>query len=106
MSASRNARPGQITQIPVTHEIRREHDDSVISAHCCYACAVLALDQVHLSDLMGGENQPGPLEYVTAHVVEVASNQRSAFTAGLVPLDGIPPVKPVRFPHDLYDSLM
>lgn len=105
MTKPLNTRPGQIAQLAVTHEIRRAHDDSVISAHCCHPCAVVALDQLHLSDMMGGENQPGPLEYVTAHVVEVVTNQRSGVAGGLVPLDGIPPVKPVKFPDYLYDGM-
>jgi len=105
MTKPLNTRPGQITQLAVTHEIRREHDDSVISAHCCHPCAAVALDRLQLADMMGGENQPGPLEYLTVFVVEVASNERSLFAGGLVPLDGIPPVKSER-PHWVYDAVL
>jgi hypothetical protein len=106
MTKSLNTRPGQITQLAVSHEIRRVHDDSVISAHCCQPCASVAFGRVHLADMMGGDNQPGPLEHVEARVIEAATGEWSQFTRALVPLNGIPPVKDEDFPHWAYDGIM
>ena len=106
MTKPLNIRPGQITQLAVTHEIRRSHDESVISAHCCQPCASVAFGRLHLADMMGGENQPGPLEYLEARVIEVATGEWTLFTQALVPLDGIPPVKDENYPHYLYDGIM
>ena len=92
-------REGQITHLAVTHEIRREHDGSVISAHCCKACAWTAFDRITLADMMAGENQPGPLEYVRAHVVDLATGDVLFFTQGLVPLDGQPPAEVLSYPE-------
>ena len=58
-------REGQITHLAVTHEVRREHDGSVISAHCCLDCAYLAHGKLSLAAMMG-DNPPGPLEWVRA----------------------------------------
>ena len=99
-----SARPGRITQLPVTHELRRAHDNSVISAHCCADCARLALQRVTLAAMMGGENQPGPLERIEAHVVDLATGDPGMFTWGLVPLDGLPPAEVLSYSHDLYDG--
>jgi hypothetical protein len=73
--------------LPVTHVLRRAHDDSVISGHCSLACARSALERVSLA-AMAGANPPGPLEWVTAHLVDLASGQVLEFTGGLVPVDG------------------
>jgi hypothetical protein len=105
MTTPANTRPGQITHLAVTHEIRRAHDDSVISAHCCASCVHIAFQRLHLADMMGGENQPGPLEYIEAHVIDVATGERSLFTQALVPLDGIPPAKVESYPPHLFDDL-
>jgi len=105
MNTPENTRPGQVTQVPVTHEIRRTHDDSVISVHCCQPCAGFAFGQLHLADMMGGDNQPGPLEYVEARIVEVATGDWTLATRELVPLDGIRPVKPQPAPY-VYDGYM
>lgn len=95
---------GRVTHLAVTHEIRRVHDDSVISAHCSPDCARTAFRGLHLADMMGGDNQPGPLEYVEAHLVDLATGQAVMFTQGLVPLDGIAPVKVESYPHHLFDE--
>ena len=106
MTVPANTRPGQITHLSVTHEVRRTHDDSVISAHCCASCAIVAFGRLHLADMMGGEKQPGPLEKIEARIVEVATSQWTHFTWARVPLDGIPPVKDENYPHYLYDGIM
>lgn len=74
----------------VTHEIRRAHDESVISAHCCSACALGAFEELSLAKMMG-DNPPGPLKPVEAHLVDLATGQVTAVTTGLVPLDGNAP---------------
>lgn len=76
--------------VPVTHILRRAHDGTLISAHGSRACAQAALGQVSLAAMMG-ENPPGPLEWVTTHLVDVATGTVLEFTGGLVPLDGIAP---------------
>ena len=105
MTNPTSTRPGQITQLPVTHELRRAHDNSVISAHCCADCARSALRRLSLAQMMGGENQPGPLERIEAHVVDLATGEPGIFTWGLVPLDGLPPAEIHNYPGDLYDDL-
>ena len=55
--------------------------------------------------MMGGENQPGPLERIEAHVVDLATGEPVMFTWGLVPLDGLPPAEVHNYPHDLCDDL-
>lgn len=80
MTNPTSTRPGQITALPVTHELRRAHDHSVIGAHCCTDCARTALHRVSLATMMGGENQPGPLERIEAHVIDVATGEPVMFT--------------------------
>ena len=81
----------------VTHEIRRAHDDSVISAHCCSACALGAFEELTLAQMMG-ENPPGPLEFVDAQLVDLAANEVTATARGLVPVDGKSPPEVVSWP--------
>jgi len=81
----------------VTHEIRRAHDDSVISGHCCSACVLGAFERLTLGQMMG-DNPPGPLERVEAHLVDLASGAVTATTIGLVPLDGIAPPEVLSWP--------
>jgi len=89
-----SATPGWLM---VTHEIRRAHDDSVISAHCCSACALGAFEQLTLAQLMG-DNPPGPLEPVEARLVDLGSGEVTATTGGLVPLDGMAPPEVLSWP--------
>ncbi len=90
-------RPREVPAVvAVTYVSRRDHDGSVISAHCCRDCAELALGQVSLAANMG-DQPPGPLENVWVHVVEMATGQEGMFTVDLMPLDGIaPPELPCR----------
>jgi len=81
----------------VTHEIRRTHDESVISGHCCSACALGAFEELSLAKMVG-DNPPGPLEPVEAHLVDLATGQVTAMTTGLVPLDGIAPPEVLSWP--------
>ena len=81
----------------VTHEIRRAHDDSVISGHCCNACAVTAFEQLTLAQMMG-ENPLGPLEPVEARLIDLATNEVTASAGGLVPLDGVAPAEILSWP--------
>ena len=99
-------RDGQITHLAVTHQIRRTHDSSVISAHCCLGCALQALNRLTLAAMMG-ENPPGPLEEVTAQVIDLATGEDGWFRFGRVPLDGLPPAEVLSFPEtypELYDD--
>lgn len=81
----------------VTHEIRRAHDDSVISGHCSSACALGAFEELTLAQMMG-DNPPGPLEPVEARLVDLATGQVTATTGGLVPLDGLAPPEVLSWP--------
>ena len=81
------------TTLAVTHVLRRDHDHSLISAHCCENCGVLALSRVSMAAIMG-DKPPGPLELARVHLVDVATGQELGFATGLVPLDGIAPVEP------------
>lgn len=92
-------RLGQITHLPVTHEIRREHDASVISAHCCLGCASQAFQRLSLAAMMGGQNRPGPLERITAHVVDLDTGGHCLSRWGFVPLDGLPPSEIYSYPE-------
>jgi hypothetical protein len=83
--------------LPVTHEIRRLHDGSVISSHCNRDCALAAFERLSLAQLMG-EDPLGPLQWVEAHLVELASGQTAASTRGLVPFDGRVPPEVLRWP--------
>ncbi|WP_141243202.1 hypothetical protein [Geodermatophilus obscurus] len=83
--------------LPVTHEIRRLHDGSVISSHCSRDCALAAFEQLLLAQMMG-EDPPGPLQWVEAHLVDLATGQTGASTRGLVPLDGRVPPEVLRWP--------
>lgn len=83
--------------LTLTHEIRRAHDDSLISGHCSSACALGAFEELTLARMMG-ENPPGPLERVEAHLVDLATGQVTATTGGLVPLDGIAPPEILSWP--------
>ena len=98
-------REGRITHLAVTHEIRRAHDGSVISAHCCEHCADLALRRLSLAAMMGGKNQPCPLETISAHVIDLATGEPGMTTWSRVPLDGLPPTEVPSYPHELFDDL-
>ena len=89
---------GRVTHLAVTHEIRREHDDSVISAHCCLGCAVQAFDRLSLGAMMGGKNQPGPLDRITAPLIDLSTGQTRRSRWGLAPLDGLPPAEIYTYP--------
>ena len=69
---------------PVRYQIRRRHDDSLISAHCCTASALTAFERLTLADLMG-PIPAGPLEWAEADIIEVATGASVAYTRGLVP---------------------
>lgn len=88
---------GRITHLAVTHELRRAHDGSVISSHCCRDCAWQALESLTLPDLLG-DNPPGLLQWAEVHVVVVATGARIAFTRGLVPLDQHAPAQVTSYP--------
>ena len=81
----------------VTHEIRRAHDDSLISAHCCSACALTGFEQLTLAQMMG-ENPPGPVQPVEARLVDLVANQVTATAGGLVPVDGQAPPEVLSWP--------
>jgi hypothetical protein len=51
---------------------------------------------------MMGANPPGPLEWVCAHVIDVATDERVMVTQGLVPLDGQPPAEVLSRPDTGY----
>ena len=93
-----SARPGQITQLPVTWEIRRVHDNSVVSAHCCLGCVTHAFGRLTTADMMG-EHPPGPLEWAEVEAVNVATGEAGMFTRALVPLDGLPPAEVISYPE-------
>ena len=90
MPANDTAR--QATHLAVTHHIRRAHDDSVISAHCGLRCAQQALEELTLGQMMG-TNPPGPLQWVEAQLIDLASGEVGMFTRGLWPLYVLPPAE-------------
>lgn len=75
--------------LPVTHQLVRRHDGSLISKHCCSSCGMQALEDLSLAQMIG-PNSPGPLQEVWADLVDVASGQAVAWTLGLTPLSGEP----------------
>ena len=75
--------------LPVTHQLVRRHDGSLISKHCCSSCGMQALEDLTLAQIIG-PNPPGPLRDVWADLVDVASGQAVAWTLGLTPLNGEP----------------
>jgi hypothetical protein len=72
------------------YEIRRRHDASLISAHCCSASALQAFARLSVADMMG-PNPPGLLEWAEVDIIEVETGQSVAFTRGLVQSDGQSP---------------
>lgn len=75
--------------LPVTHQLVRRHDSSVISSHCCSTCAHQALEDVAPARMIG-PNSPGPLVDVWVDLIDVATGQQVAFTGTLTPLNGEP----------------
>ncbi len=76
--------------LQVTHELRRAHDDSVISVHCSSGCALEAFERLTLAQIMGN-TPPGPLERVEARLVDLATGEVAATAGGTVPPDGVAP---------------
>lgn len=72
---------------PVRFQLRRCHDGSLISGHCCAANAREALKRITLAELMG-ETAPGPLEWANAELIDTSTGQAVGWTGALVPLDG------------------
>lgn len=75
--------------LPVTHQMVRQHDGSVISSHCCEHCGMHALEEVSPAQMIG-PHSPGPLERVTVHLIEVVTGAQVAFTGTLTPLNEEP----------------
>ena len=75
--------------IRATHQLRRVHDDSVISTHCSPACAVQALEDLTLAQKIG-PNSPGPLERIRVELIDLATGEAVGFTTGMTPLNGEP----------------
>lgn len=87
--------PAPTGWLPVTYQLVRQHDGSVISAHCCEFCGMHALEEVSPAEMIG-PNSPGPLERVTVDLVEVATGAQVAFTGTLTPLNEEPSTRRYR----------
>ena len=75
--------------IRATHQLRRVHDNSVISTHCSLACGLQALEELTLAQKIG-PNSPGPLERIRVELIDLATGEAGAFTVGMTPLNHEP----------------
>jgi hypothetical protein len=71
--------------IPVTHQLVRRHDGSVISSHCCATCGAHALEDLTPARMIG-PNSPGPFERVWVDLIDVATGDSVEFTGTLTPI--------------------